>query len=68
MVEVYSDSLNTKSEEKKYHSNSNEDDHRSSPSFYKISQSDQTVDGDMKDEKRSYRNSYIPASSFASGA
>ena len=39
MVEIYSDSLNTKSEEKKNNSNSNDDEHRSSPSFYKLNAS-----------------------------
>ena len=72
MVEVYSDSLNAKtsqSEEKKYHSTKTDEEHRSSPSFYINDVSDNEVEGEVREDlKDTAHNSYIPASSFASGA
>ena len=49
IVEVYSDSLNTKSEEKKYNTvNSNEEEIcKSSPSFYKIDTSECENSGEV---------------------
>ena len=43
---VLTDSLNTKSEERKFHSNSNEDCYSRSPSFYKIETSSNGRDGE----------------------
>ena len=69
-VEVCSDSLNTKSEEKKFNSISYDEEHRSSPSFYKIDTSENDLEGEIREDlgKDDLHNSYIPASSFASGA
>ena len=58
MVEVYSDSLNTKSEEKKY-SISNEEEilNRSSPSFYKIDDSENgEMEGVVKEDLKDYHH------------
>ena len=71
-MEVYSDSLNTKSEEKKYlTNNSNEEERHSSPSFYKMDteENEIAVGGEMHEDYRDeYQQEYIKASSFASGA
>ena len=74
VVEVYSDSLNTKSEEKKYASNSHEEEqYRSSPSFYKIDTEENEIEIERDDTSKDVgeegrHNHFIPASSFASGA
>lgn len=52
MVEIYSDSLNTKSEDKKYHSNSNDEEHRSSPSFYKLNTSENEIEVEVREESK----------------
>ena len=70
-MEVYSDSLNattSKSEEKKCNS-VNEEEHRTSPSFYINDISDNENEGEVQeDAKDTQHNNYVPASSFASGA
>jgi len=63
---MFSDSLNARSEDKKLNSNSNDEEHRSSPSFYKIDTSENEMEGDVR-EDIVLRKSYIPISSFASG-
>ena len=50
---MYSDSLNTKSEEKKYSNSNNEEEilNRSSPSFYKIESSENgEMEGEVKED------------------
>ena len=70
ILEVYSDSLNNKSDDKKCPSATSTNKSNCSPSFYKVDTSDNELEGDagLQDSKEEFRNRIIPVSLFASGA